>query len=133
MDKNNFGKKLKLLRSKLGLTQEQLANKLKISSSTIGMYEQNRREPDNKTLLRLCEILETTGDYLLGAEDFKIARNLDINSIISNFLNFFEQQPNLMFNGKPINEIDKEKIANAIRVAATIAITNFNEKKQNSI
>lgn len=48
------------------LTQKELANKLSISPSTIGMYEQNRRTPDIQTLASMSKIFGVSTDYLLG-------------------------------------------------------------------
>ena len=45
-----FKDRLKALRVSKGLTQEDLSAKLKISRSTIGMYEQGNRQPDFDTL-----------------------------------------------------------------------------------
>lgn len=46
----NFQNILKSLRTSHSLTQDALAKKLKISRSTIGMYESGAREPDFETL-----------------------------------------------------------------------------------
>lgn len=63
-----FGKRLKQLREAKHLSQEELADALSLSSSTIGMYEQGRREPDHEKLINIAEYLGTTTDYLLGHE-----------------------------------------------------------------
>ena len=62
---NSFGENLRKAREKCGFTQEQLAYKLNISPSTVGMYEQGRREPDNNTLKKIANYFEVTTDYLL--------------------------------------------------------------------
>lgn len=59
------GNKLKKLRKDRNLKQEELANLLNISASTIGMYEQGRREPDNATLKKIANFFEVSTDYLL--------------------------------------------------------------------
>ena len=61
-----LGEKIKQLRKRAGMTQSELASKLGVSSSAVGMYEQDRREPDNKVLSKLCDIFGCTADYLLG-------------------------------------------------------------------
>ena len=66
--KKNLARKIKELRKKSGLTQAQLADKLKISASAVGMYEQGRREPDNQTLAKICRILDARGDYVLDLD-----------------------------------------------------------------
>ena len=63
---NNFGNKLRYFRKKMGFTQKELAQKLNISASTIGMYEQGRREPDFKILSNICNILSLNSAILLS-------------------------------------------------------------------
>ena len=60
-----FGNRLARLRRQRGWNQSQLAVRLGVSASTIGMYEQGRREPDCRTLIALAAILEVSTDYLL--------------------------------------------------------------------
>lgn len=60
-----LGHRIQLLRSQKGLSQAALARKLHISASTLGMYEQGRREPALDTLVLLAQELEVTTDYLL--------------------------------------------------------------------
>lgn len=60
---------LKELRTQRGLTQDELSKALNVSASSIGMYEQGRREPDNKTLVKIAAFFSVTTDYLLGLAD----------------------------------------------------------------
>lgn len=57
------------------LTQKELANKLSISPSTIGMYEQNRRTPDIQTLASMSKIFGVSTDYLLGLSKSRTGEN----------------------------------------------------------
>ncbi len=132
MDNNSFGSKLKELRLKSGLTQAQLADRLDISASTIGMYEQDRREPDNDTLTMLCKELNTSVDYLLGIKENIRQSNEEISSIISNYIDFIKNNNNLRFNGIPISEKDKEEIISALRVASALSESSFNDENKNS-
>ncbi len=63
-----LGDKIRNLRVSHKYTQEDLALKIKVSKSAIGMYEQNRRSPDLETLLKLSDIFEVSVDYLLGKD-----------------------------------------------------------------
>lgn len=60
---------LRELRIQKGLTQAELSKALQVSASSIGMYEQGRREPDNETLGRIANFFNVTTDYLLGRTD----------------------------------------------------------------
>lgn len=65
----NFQSVLKSLRKSNGLTQDELAKILKISRSTIGMYENGSREPDFETLERIADFFNVDTDFLLGRTD----------------------------------------------------------------
>ncbi|MDT3426119.1 transcriptional regulator with XRE-family HTH domain [Paenibacillus forsythiae] len=51
------------------LTHEELAEKLGISRQGYGNYESGKRDIDTDTLARICQILDTDSDYLLGLTD----------------------------------------------------------------
>ena len=63
---SNFQSVLKALRKAKGLTQDELAKVLKMSRSTIGMYENGSREPDYETLEVIADYFNVDIDYLLG-------------------------------------------------------------------
>ena len=52
-----FGDKLRKLREAHHLSQQQLAEKLGMSPSGIGMWEQNRRQPDNEMAKKNSSII----------------------------------------------------------------------------
>ncbi len=52
-----LGDKIKQLRENKKLTQHELANKLNIAQSTIGMIEGNKRPAGRKTLIKLADFL----------------------------------------------------------------------------
>ena len=58
--------RLKELRRKKDITQEELAKQLQLSPSTIGMYETGRREPDFDTLQMIADYFHVSTDSLLG-------------------------------------------------------------------
>ena len=62
----NFQNIFKQLRLSSGLTQVEMAEKLGISRSTIGMYETGAREPDFDTLEKIADFFNVDIDYLLG-------------------------------------------------------------------
>ena len=61
-----FGQNLKKLRTSKNLSQSKLSKILGISSSTIGMYEQGRRFPDQTILTKIADFFDVSTDYLLG-------------------------------------------------------------------
>lgn len=63
MEKEEIGKKIKILRKTRGLTQEQLADKLNVKRATISNYEIGRRSPHIKELEAIAEALGVNLDY----------------------------------------------------------------------
>lgn len=66
-----FDKIIKNLRENNSLSQKELGDVLKISASTIGMWEQNRRNPDKDMLIKIADYFDVTVDYLLGRTNNK--------------------------------------------------------------
>lgn len=62
--------RLKELRIERGLKQKDVAEALEISVSCYGGYEQGYREPDLKTLIKICKLFEISSDFLLGLSDY---------------------------------------------------------------
>lgn len=60
--------RLKEMRTKRGLTQREVAERIGIGVSTLGMYEAGKREPDLDTLRKLARFFGVTVDYLMGNE-----------------------------------------------------------------
>lgn len=66
-----LGERLKKLRKERGLLQKDIAKMLNISASAYGYYEQNKRDPDTKTLQLLADFYNVSVDYLLGRTDIR--------------------------------------------------------------
>ncbi len=96
------------------------------------MYEQGRREPDSTTLSKICRTLDASGNYVLnldeniGGSKKSNYENKEIYGVISEFINDLEHQENLMFNGEPINNFEKKKIASALKIAAAVTLSDIN-------
>ena len=60
-----LGMRISALRRQKNWSQKELAERMGVRPSTIGMYEQGRREPDCAGLVRLAELFGVTTDYLL--------------------------------------------------------------------
>lgn len=74
-----LGENIKTLRKNKGLTQEELAIKLKVVRQTISKWEKGLSVPDSEMLLTISQVLETPISTLLGetiaetqTEDLKV-------------------------------------------------------------
>lgn len=70
-----LGQRLIQLRNMKNLTQQQVADDLKMSRGTYGHYEIGRREPDFDTLEKLATYFGVTTDYLLGRQAVNHTKN----------------------------------------------------------
>lgn len=60
-----LGARIAVLRRAAGWNQGELAHRLGVSPSAVGMYEQGRREPSAATLVALARLFGVSVDYLL--------------------------------------------------------------------
>lgn len=65
----NFGCRLRYLRSKVHMSQKELANALGLSINAISQYETNKRFPDQKGIVNMCRFFNVSADYMLGLSD----------------------------------------------------------------
>jgi len=84
----DFGKTLKTLRQKAGLTQKQLAERLWLSKATVSYYEQSIRYPSPEVLIKISKVFHVSTDYLLGMEDKK--QVLDVTDLTDEDIRFLE-------------------------------------------
>lgn len=77
MDQGKIGKFIANLRKEKNLTQEDLADKLNITSKSISRWENGRTLPDISLMQDLCQILGVTVDELICGEKRKNQEALD--------------------------------------------------------
>lgn len=70
----SLGTQIKQRRKALGLTQQELADKLNLSRSTVANWEIDRNYPDIKLLLSISKILDITLEELLTENDDLVER-----------------------------------------------------------
>ncbi len=75
---------LQLIRKERRLSQQQLADKLGVSRSTVAMWETGNSEPDLETLWKISEYFNVTTDYLLGLTDTP-EKQIDEDSLPDHF------------------------------------------------
>ena len=66
--KETFGQRFSRLRKKYDLTQEEVANKLNVSSQAVSKWENDISMPDISLLIEIAELFNITVDELLGKE-----------------------------------------------------------------
>lgn len=77
-----LGKRIREERTKLRLTQEQLAEAAEVNESYIGQVERGEKNPSLETVVSIANSLGVTVDYLLQ-EEVHVEPNSLINELIS--------------------------------------------------
>lgn len=67
MDKEMIGKRLQSLREGRGLSQQQVADEIGITSMAVSQYETGNRVPRDEIKIKIARFYETTVDALFYA------------------------------------------------------------------
>jgi transcriptional regulator with XRE-family HTH domain len=86
-----IGERLRQLRKAKKMTQQDVADRLKLAKSTISQYENGVNEPDADTLAKLAELLDTTTDYLITGETVSKTVDASISPEEREFLRWVEE------------------------------------------
>ena len=99
----NIGMNIKRLRLAKGLTQEQLAELLTISTAAVSKWEAKNTYPDITMLFPLAEIFGVTVDELMGYDEAKA--KADVDKILAEYQQFgvdgrFEEREKLIVDAR---------------------------------
>lgn len=61
-----IGERIIFLREEQGMKQTELADRIGITKMTLYKYEKDKCEPRSEIISRLCDVLGTTADFLIG-------------------------------------------------------------------
>lgn len=98
---SELGKKVKLIRKRRGLNQDDLAKTLELSRSQISNLESGRRNLSVKQLEKLCEYFKVDMSYFLMSETTDSCLNLI-------------EKAKLLFESKELTNIQKEDLFTSI-------------------
>jgi transcriptional regulator with XRE-family HTH domain len=73
-----IGEKLQELRASKGISQKDLAERLKVGQTIISYYEKGEREIKATTVAELADIFGVTPNYLMGYEDKIVMSNNEV-------------------------------------------------------
>ena len=62
---NDIGKHIRIIRTRQGMTQDQLAEALFLTRQSVSNYETGKSNPDVDTLLQIAQILDTDINTLI--------------------------------------------------------------------
>ena len=76
-----IGEKIQYYRKKVGMSQEELGNRLLLSRQTISLWEMDKTAPTVDNLIRLKEIFGVSVDEILSGEEIPQATSENNNDI----------------------------------------------------
>lgn len=74
----NIGIRMRKKRKELGYTQEQLAEQMGVTIQMISYAEQGKKAMRPENIVKVCDILSMSADYLLTGNDFNHKNDVTI-------------------------------------------------------
>ncbi|MBU5469164.1 helix-turn-helix domain-containing protein [Falcatimonas sp. MSJ-15] len=138
----DIGKRIRLKREELNMTQEELASRLGYKSkTTIAKIENGTNDIVQSKVAAFADVLNTTPAYLMGWTEepnmqevtFSSRDKQDIAKRLEATLNDLESNEALMFSGQPLDDATKEllrlSLENSLRIAKVNAKEKYTPKK----
>lgn len=98
-------KNLKALRSKMGISQQQLADVIGVTQQSVNKYENHSVEPDIYTLIKIADYFETTIDYLVGR----------VSNVEQNENRITNEEKSMIYSFRKLNPDEKQIIRLCIK------------------
>lgn len=123
---SNIGERIKKRRKELGMTQEDLSNKLGYKSkTTIAKIENGTNDIMQNRVIDFAKALHTTPAYLMGYPDLNEPN--DISAKLQELINQLQDRENLQFDQKPMDNMTRELLR--MNLENTLAVTRLNNGK----
>ena len=102
----DFGSIMKLLRAEKGMSQQEIADALKVSKSAINMYERGERQPNFETMELIADYFNVDLDYLYGRSNIRKKVHFDKDgneyTLIDSDLSIIQRERSKMSNKEKI-------------------------------
>ncbi len=120
MIKNNIGQKIKERRLALGLTLEELGNKVGVGASTVRKWETNFiKDMKSDKVQKVAEALNVSPAYLMGWDE---SQNVNIEQVHTNNGLIGQANASVYFGGEK-QELSKEE-SELIRIYRALNVKN---------
>lgn len=124
-----FSEKVRILRNRMGLSQESLAFKLDVSRQTISKWELGVSYPEIDKLIELSEYFKVSIDYLLKGNDSGHISAQSLDRIVLEFLGSSQKMEDIsndlitIMQDGVIDQSEKEQIKQILSTLDTISKT----------
>lgn len=118
-----LGEKIKYYRKMKGWTQSELAAEIGVSTSTIGMYEQNRRVPDLNKIKKFSECFGISFEELsIGEMTCDENNRNDILNVIRRAIYGISGSEKTTFRGVKLTAGEIERVKEDMMVGALVSL-----------
>ena len=117
-----FSERFKQLRNASGYSQQELADSLNVSKSTVNMYERGERKPGISQLEAIADFFNVDMDYLSGKSDIP-RKSLICNDNTSTYIDVYgSEEKNLIRKYRKLDDYGKK----AVNLLADIELERCN-------
>lgn len=128
MDNNILGKRIKILRTEKGLTQEEFGKPYSIKKSTVSQYESGSSKPDDELKKRIAKDYNVSLDWLMGLTNTrnasnavdKISESVNDDPELSQFWDTLKEREDLKLLFKQTKDLSPNDIKKIIRIIKAI-------------
>ncbi|EPC50410.1 Cro/CI family phage transcriptional regulator [Lacticaseibacillus paracasei subsp. paracasei CNCM I-4270] len=131
----NIGERIAMLRKERGWNQQQLADKINVSQSTLAMWETDKRRPNTDALNDLADIFNVSLDFLMYRTNKRRYYELtdkdtkDIAKLAQQIIDGMNSDASVNFYGEPMTDDQKQSMRDIIEMGLRI---NKEKAKRNS-
>lgn len=121
-DTNKFAPRLQSLRKTKNLSQQQLADSIGVTKSTISRIESASRAASIEIVYELADYFDVSLDFIVGRSD-------DINTPKGNVASLSKEEELIIKNYRMLNDISKGKLIERSRILLEESGNIISEKK----
>ncbi|AKU35452.1 XRE family transcriptional regulator [Lacticaseibacillus paracasei] len=122
----NIGERIAMLRKERGWNQQQLADKINVSQSTLAMWETDKRRPNTDALNDLADIFNVSLDFLMCRTNKRRYFELtdkdtkDIAKQAQQIIDGMNADASVNFYGEPMTNEQKQSMKDIIEMGLRI-------------
>ena len=122
----NIGERIAMLRKERGWNQQQLADKINVSQSTLAMWETDKRRPNTDALNDLADIFNVSLDFLMYRTNKRRYYELtdkdtkDIAKQAQQIIDGMNADASVNFYGEPMTDEQKQSMKDIIEMGLRI-------------
>jgi len=122
---SKLSERIKSERTKLGLTQEGLADLCKVTKSAVSLYESDKSIPNDEIKNIMADLFGVSMDYLMGRTDFRtpadrVSEAIAEDSELFEFWQELKDRPNLQLLFKQTRDMTDRDIMQIIKIIKAI-------------